>query len=74
MKNVTLSAEEYLIESAREVARAQNTTLNQAFREWLETYTKPVSAVDRYEALMHRIHESGVMAGRTFTREEMNER
>ena len=74
MKNVTLSAEENLIESAREVARAQNTTLNQAFREWLETYTKPVNAVDRYEALMHRIRESGVKAGRTFTRDEMNER
>jgi hypothetical protein len=74
VKNVTLSAEEHLIDSAREVARAQNTTLNQAFREWLETYTRPVSAVERYKELMHRIHESGARAGRTFTRDEMNER
>ena len=74
MKNVTLSADEHLIESARETARAQNTTLNQAFREWLEIYTRPVSPAERYEALMRRIHESGAKAGRTFTREEMNER
>jgi hypothetical protein len=35
MKNVTLSAEENLIEQARLVARQQHRTLNGAFREWL---------------------------------------
>ena len=72
MKNITLSAEEHLIENAREVARAQNTTLNQAFRDWLETYTRPLSAVERYENLKKKL--SYVHAGRTFTREERNER
>jgi hypothetical protein len=38
MKNVTLSADESLIEQARLVARSQHKTLNAAFREWLEQY------------------------------------
>ena len=36
MKNITLRAEEGLIEQARRVARAQRTTLNAAFRKWLQ--------------------------------------
>jgi hypothetical protein len=35
MKNITLSADEDLIEQARLVARAQRRTLNAGFREWL---------------------------------------
>ena len=35
MKNITLSADESLIEQARLVARSQHKTLNTAFREWL---------------------------------------
>ena len=38
MKNVTLSADDDLIEQARLVARSQHTTLNAAFREWLQQY------------------------------------
>jgi ferric-dicitrate binding protein FerR (iron transport regulator) len=72
MKNVTLSADDHLIEQARRTAKAQHKTLNQAFREWLESYTQPDRAVDEYEALMKRLNY--VQAGRKFTREEMNER
>ncbi len=72
MKNVTLSADDHLIEQARRTAKTQHKTLNQAFREWLESYTQPDRAVDEYEALMKRL--SYVQAGRKFTREEMNER
>jgi hypothetical protein len=72
MKNVTLSADESLIEQARAVARSQHKTLNQAFREWLESYARPQSTVDAFDALMKRL--SYVNAGRKFTREEMNER
>ena len=39
MKNVTLSAEEALIEAARAKARAENSTLNEQFRLWLTDYT-----------------------------------
>ena len=40
MKNITLSADETLIQRARLVARARETTLNAAFREWLEQYAE----------------------------------
>jgi hypothetical protein len=40
MKNVTLSAETSLIEQARAIARLRGTTLNAAFRTWLEAYTQ----------------------------------
>jgi hypothetical protein len=39
MKNVTLSADEDLIERSRLVARSQRRTLNAAFREWLLQFT-----------------------------------
>ena len=35
MMNITLSADESLIELARETARERKTTLNQLFRNWL---------------------------------------
>jgi hypothetical protein len=72
MKNITLSADEDLIEQARRTAKAQNKTLNQLFREWLESYTRPESAVEQYEALRKRLAYVG--DGRKFTRAEMNER
>jgi hypothetical protein len=72
MKNITFSADENKIELAREVARSENRTLNDAFREWLEQYgSRRVRAEDieeLYRSLRH------VNAGRKFTRDEMNER
>ncbi len=38
MKNITLSAEEKLIEAARQRALTERTMLNAKFREWLEDY------------------------------------
>jgi hypothetical protein len=73
MKNVTLSADESLIEQARRVAQAENKTLNAAFREWLEQYTAQSGDVEEYDRLMNRLR-GHVIAGRKFTREEMNER
>ena len=73
MKNITLSADEFLIEQARRTARSRHTTLNQAFREWLASYGRPASdPLKNYDALMKRL--SYVKAGRKFTRDEMNER
>ncbi len=40
MKNVTLSAEDTLIEQARTLARLRGTTLNEEFRKWLTSYTR----------------------------------
>jgi hypothetical protein len=73
MRNITLSADDILIEQARQTARAQHKTLNQAFREWLEQYARTESdRAEEYEALMKRL--AYVKAGRKFTRQEMNER
>lgn len=72
MKNVTLSAEDKLIEEARKQAAAEGTTLNNLFREWLQQYAAREQAVAEYRALMKRLHY--VRPGRKFTREEMNER
>jgi hypothetical protein len=72
MRNVTLSAEEHLIERARQVAREQNRTLNDMFREWLSQVSGASNAEEEYLELMKRLNY--VKAGRHFTRDEMNER
>jgi len=72
MKNLTLSADENLIEKARLIARSQRRTLNAAFREWLEQFTASDGDLGSYDTLMKRL--SHVKAGRHFTRDEMNER
>ena len=72
MKNITLSAEEHLIEQARQIARAQHKTLNAAFREWLQQYTASEGSVRDFDNLMRRL--THVKAGRKFSRDEMNER
>jgi hypothetical protein len=72
MKNVTLSADEDLIEQARLIARAQRKTLNAAFREWLVQFTGQSGSGREVEALMKRLRH--VKAGGHFTRDEMNER
>jgi hypothetical protein len=74
MKNITLSADEHLIEQARKTALAQHKTLNTAFREWLEQYTAQSSGdIEEFDHLMERLR-GRVIAGRKFTRDEMNER
>ncbi|HEV2468806.1 MAG TPA: hypothetical protein VGS78_06400 [Candidatus Sulfotelmatobacter sp.] len=73
MKNITLSADEHLIERARQTALSENKTLNTAFREWLEQYTQNNGDAEEYDRIMARLR-GRVVAGRKFTREEMNER
>ncbi len=73
MKNITLSAPEELIEQARKQAAAKGSTLNNEFRAWLQTQTTSrQERLVRYKQLMKRLEN--VSAGRTFTRDEMNER
>jgi len=72
MKNVTLSADENLIEQARLIAKAQRKTLNSAFREWLEQFTRQSGNAQEFDSLMKRLKH--VKPGRRFTRDEMNER
>ncbi len=73
MKNVTLSADEHLIEQARRTAKTQHKTLNEVFREWLADYTRHDEDDKAIETLYRRLDyvNSG---GRKYTRDEMNER
>jgi hypothetical protein len=71
-KNITLSVEEWIIAQARRRAAAENTTINELFRTWLESYVSQPLAAEQYEALMARLQH--VEAGRKVTRVEMNER
>lgn len=71
-RNITLSADEILIERARARARQQQTSLNAVFRQWLESYAGMQDARESYEPLMARLGK--VQSGRSFTRDEMNER
>jgi len=73
MRNVTLSADEALIENARRRAESEHTTLNNLFREWLARYAgQPrLTAEQIRETVAAAAH---FRAGRRFTREERNER
>ena len=73
MRNITLSADENLIEEARRRAAAQETTLNAQFRLWLADYVgrdrQAAQAMRTVRALRGKLR-----VGRKLTREEMNER
>jgi hypothetical protein len=72
LKNITLSVEETLIERARQRAEANGTTLNAEFRRWLAQYVERPQSVAEFQSLMTRL--SYVQPGKTFSRDEMNER
>lgn len=72
MKNITLSADERLIEQAREQARARQTTLNQLFRDWLRDLANQEQRTQAIDALFDRM--KSVDSGGAFDREEMNAR
>ena len=73
MKNITLSADEKLIEAARERARAEHTTLNEQFRRWLADYAHTRERMQRYDDVMATLRGS-LKVGRKLDRDEMNER
>lgn len=73
MRNITLSADEKLIEAARQRARASATTLNEEFRRWLADYGNAGQAVQRYDEAMASLRGK-LRVGRKLTRDEMNAR
>ena len=72
MKNITLSADEILIEQARECARLQKSTLNSLFRQWLSELVKQKESESRLKGLELRIGYA--RSGGKFSREKMNAR
>ncbi len=74
MKNITLSADEGLIEAARNRARAEQTTLNEQFRKWLVAYAGRERRAEEAIRFLDDLATRVKTGGRKFTREEMNER
>ena len=73
MRNITLSADDALIEAARRRAEAENTTLNNVFREWLARYAAP-NRLSPEDVRLAAASVAHFRAGRRFTRDERNER
>ena len=74
MKNITLSADEHLVERARAVARERHTTLNNLFRDWLTTLNPASQRMRDYDELMGELGRRVRVGGRKFSRDELNER
>ena len=74
MKNITLSADESLIEAARRRAAAERTSLDALFRRWLAEYVGRGRQADAALAAIRELREDIATGGRTFTRDEVNER
>ena len=74
MKNITLSADEDLIEAARRRAAAEQTTLNAQFRLWLEDYVGRKRQAEKAMEVIRELQGKFSTGGRKFTRDEMNER
>ena len=72
LRNITLSAEEVLIERARQRAEARKTTLNAEFRRWLAQYSDYPQTAEELAVIMDQL--SYAQAGKSFTRDELNER
>jgi hypothetical protein len=73
MKNITLSADDKLIEAARTRARAEHTTLNEQFRRWLADYVNREQQAQEAMAVIQELRGK-LRVGRKLTRDEMNER
>ncbi|NET58894.1 MAG: hypothetical protein F6K47_22920 [Symploca sp. SIO2E6] len=54
LKNITLSAEQQLIELARNKATRENSTLNAQFHDWLERYVSTEHQLIDYDLLMEQ--------------------
>ena len=74
MKNITLSAEEELIEAARVRARSEHTTLNEEFRRWLGDYVGREARADKAIRVIRELQGKYSTEGHKFTRDELNER
>ncbi|HTE22658.1 MAG TPA: hypothetical protein VK674_06480 [Candidatus Limnocylindria bacterium] len=77
MKNITLSAQDDKIEALKQVAKGENKTVNQLFREWLDTsiaQRKTKEQQTRVRAFEESVKKYSFTSDRKLTREEMNER
>ena len=75
MKNITFSAKEETIEKARKAAARQHRTLNELFREWLDSVDKEMSGGTASSNLNSLWEQTSYLrVGKKLSRDEMNER
>ncbi len=75
MKNITLSAQDDLIDKARRIAANKNSSLNIMFREWLEELNNSQTSNSQEDKLKELWEKTNyVKVGKKLSREEMNER
>ncbi len=72
VKNITLSANEQLIEAARARARAERTTLDELFRLWLADYAGHADRASEAMAVIDEMRPTVRTGGQRFSRDEMN--
>lgn len=72
MKNITFSADEHVIQLAREEARNRKTTLNALFREWMEDLARRDERRNNIETILKNM--SRYDSGGPYSRDELNER
>lgn len=74
VKNVTLSADDALLERVRGYFERQGTSLNEQFRLWIEAEYR--REIDRQKCMMQQLWETVHFdsGGVKLTREELNER
>ncbi|WP_028309787.1 DUF6364 family protein [Desulfitibacter alkalitolerans] len=72
MKNITFNIDEDVIEKARAKAQMNKTTLNSLVKEWLSDYIKNTNISRELDSFMSKTNY--VEAGRSFSRDEYNER
>lgn len=72
-KNITLSADEALIEAARAKARTSGTTLNAEFRTWLQNYVERQQQADRAASAVDGLRGK-LRVGSKLTRDAMHGR
>ncbi len=72
IKNITFSAENSIIEKARIKARAEGTSLNDKFKEWVQRYVGARENKSNYVNIMKKLKK--IKVGRKFSREEANAR
>jgi hypothetical protein len=73
MKNITFSADERLIDEAREIAQERNTTLNEEFRRWLADFVGRRERADRAMRTIRELQKTVHLKG-PYTRDELNAR
>jgi hypothetical protein len=73
MENITLSADEKLIEAAQAGAQAESTAMNEKFRRWLEDYVHGEQQTGGAQSVMREL-SGKLCVGRKLSRDETNER